>query len=116
MVAISAAAGIPPAVASIQDMFFPHWVERNLYVNIQTFASKWLDSYTTSDIPTAALKAFRYYPEASGPVWAITMACPGAAIQDFLLSMLTCCGKVACPISLTKSAGHSRRHMRQRCN
>ena len=64
MVAISAAAGIPPAVASIQDMFFPHWVERNLYVNIQTFASKWLDGFTTSDIPTAALKAFRYYPEA----------------------------------------------------
>ena len=45
-------------------MFFPHWVERNLYVNIQTFASKWLDGFTTSDIPTAALKAFRYYPEA----------------------------------------------------
>ncbi len=65
--AISAAAGLPPEVASIQDMFFPRWVERNLYVNIQTLASDWLGENGASGIAAAALNAFRYYPEAKQP-------------------------------------------------
>ncbi len=63
-VAISAAAGLPPEVASIQDMFFPRWVEHNLYVNIQTLVSDWLGNNGASDITPAAVNAFRYYPEA----------------------------------------------------
>ena len=63
-VAASAAAGLPPDVALIQDMYFPHWLERNLYVNIQSFVNNSLGDGVAADKPPAALKAFRYYPEA----------------------------------------------------
>ena len=64
VVFISAAAGMPPDAASIQDVFFPHWVERNLYVNLQTFVNAWSDETALGGIPAAGLGAFRYYPEA----------------------------------------------------
>lgn len=63
-VAVAAAAGLPPEVALTQDMYFPHWLERNLFVNIQAFVSNSLGEEVASDKPEAALKAFRYYPEA----------------------------------------------------
>lgn len=63
-VAVAAAAGLPPDVALVQDIYFPHWLERNLFVNIQSFVSKSLGQAVASDRPTAALNAFRYYPEA----------------------------------------------------
>ncbi len=66
-VAVAAAAGLPPEVALIQDTCFPHWVERNLYVNIQAFVNRSLGDDVASDKPAAALRAFRYYPEARRP-------------------------------------------------
>ncbi len=63
-VAVAAAAGLPPEVALIQDMYFPYWLERNLFVNIQSFVSRSPDQAVASDRPAAALGAFRYYPEA----------------------------------------------------
>ncbi len=63
-VAVASAAGLPPEVALIQDMYFPHWLERNLFANIQSFVSRTPGQAVTSDSPTAALGAFRYYPEA----------------------------------------------------
>ena len=63
-IAASAAAGLPPDVGLIQDMNFPHWLERNLFVNVQAFVNNSLgDDYATDKSP-AALRAFRYYPEA----------------------------------------------------
>lgn len=63
-VAVAAAAGLPPDVALVQDIYFPHWLERNLFVNVQSFVSKSLGQAVPSDRPKAALNAFRYYPEA----------------------------------------------------
>ena len=64
-VAVAAAAGLPPDAALIQDLYFPHWLERNLFVNIQSFVGNSLGDDVASDKPAAALKAFRYYPEAN---------------------------------------------------
>lgn len=63
-VAIAAAAALPPEVALIQDIYFPQWLERNLFVNVQSFVSRSLGDEIGSDKPEAALNAFRYYPEA----------------------------------------------------
>lgn len=63
-VAVAAAAGLPPEVALIQDIYFPHWLERNLFVNVQSFVNNSLRKAVVGDKPTAALSAFRYYPEA----------------------------------------------------
>lgn len=64
LTAVSAAAGLPPDTVSIQDLFAPHWIERNLFVNIQSFVSAGVDDELAADVPGAALKTFRYYPEA----------------------------------------------------
>jgi ABC-type glycerol-3-phosphate transport system substrate-binding protein len=62
-VAISVAAGQPPDIAQIQDLHFPRWVENNLYVNLQSLASAWLDASQGGQVPKSAFNAFRYYPE-----------------------------------------------------
>ena len=67
MVAVSAAAGLPPEVALIQDLYFPRWVEQNLYVNAQTFVNDWLQDDVAANLPAAGLNAFRFYPEAQRP-------------------------------------------------
>lgn len=67
MVAVSAAAGLPPEVALIQDLYFPRWVEKNLYVNAQTFVNDWLQDGVSANMPAVGLSAFRYYPEAKRP-------------------------------------------------
>lgn len=64
-VAVAAAAGLPPDAALVQDICFPHWLERNLFVNLQSFVGNSLGIEVSSDKPAAALKAFRSYPEAN---------------------------------------------------